>query len=241
MRPPDVESGMKALVEASPDTVMQIIAERQPILAKRIQDEPDPEKAKQLMLQAEDIWDDLIYMLKVTSSGKDAKKKLKNLIILYDQKRWNRRKGYNRFLLIKLLIATAIVFSWFFSIMSDDHRELESDEQHVALKGWELKGRMGTYGSGINFILIDAAREADRMVYDAAIKKICRPKTSCTIWFWSDETKMFIPRKLQGIWDMTGDQKAATTATYEIHPRTNYKKFRWNCEIVNDPNNCWRP
>ena len=241
MRHSEVESGMKALVEASPDTVMQSIDESQPLLAKRIQDEPDPEKAKQLMLEAEDIWDDLIYMLKETSSGKDAKKKLKKLIILYDQKRWMRRKGYNRYLLIKLLIATAIVFSWFFSIISDDNRELESDEQHVALKGWELKGRMCTYGSGINFILIDAARKADRMVYDAAIKKICRPKTSCTIWFWSDETKMFVPRKLQGIWDMTADQKDATTATYEIHPRTNYKKFRWNCGIVNDPNNCWRP
>lgn len=240
MRHPDIESGMKALVEASPDTVMQIIAEHQPVLAKRIQDETDPEKAKHLMLQAEDIWGDLLYMLAETS-GRDAKKKIKNLMILYDQKRWMRRKGYNRYLLIKLLIAAAFVFSWFFSIMSDDHRDLESDEQLVAQKGWELKGRMGTYGSGINFVLIDAAREADRMVYDAAIKKICRPKTSCTIWFWSDETKVFVPSKLQGIWDMTVDQKAATTATYEIPPRTNYKKFRWNCRIVNDPKKCRRP
>ena len=109
MRHPDVESGMKALVEASPDTVMQIIAERQPALAKRIQDEPDPEKAKQLMLQAEDIWDDLIYMLAVTS-GREAKKKVKNLMILYDQRRWNIRKGYNRYLLIKVLLVLVAVF-----------------------------------------------------------------------------------------------------------------------------------
>ena len=109
MRHPDVESGMKALVEASPDTVMQIIDESQPLLAKRIQDEPDPEKAKQLMLQAEDIWDDLIYMLAVTS-GREAKKKVKNLMILYDQRRWNIRKGYNRYLLIKVLLVLVAVF-----------------------------------------------------------------------------------------------------------------------------------
>ena len=239
MRHTDAESGMKALVEASPDTAMQIIAKRQPFLAKRIQDEPDPEKAKQLMLQAEDMWDALMEMLEETS-GKDAKK-VKKLMMLYDRKRWKRRRRNFIFTLTIVLFVPIAGMYWLFTGLFDLFPYEDPDEQTVVVKGWELKGLLrGTHGR-VYFVLIDAAKEADRMVYDAAIKKFCSSALACFIWFWSDETKMFVPSGSQDIWDMTDAQLSASTAVYQFIPHSNFKKWRWNCKVVNDPNNCWRP
>ena len=90
----DHKRRIRELVASDPDVMMEIIAETQPFLAQRIAVEPDHEKAKQLMLEANDPWHRLQELYNEASIRENEEKEnnISRLLRIYNPRGYEQQK-----------------------------------------------------------------------------------------------------------------------------------------------------
>lgn len=96
--------------------------------------------------------------------------------------------------------------------------------------GWTALGGQGM----MQFVLVAKAREADTVVYQRAIRALCKAGKHCYLLFWSDRRE--VPQRLP----MTDRQASTQVASYTKNPKTGFEEMLWNCRIKNDPRSCFR-
>ena len=99
-------------------------------------------------------------------------------------------------------------------------------------QGWRHVRTVGM----IDMVLIEQAHDRRQATYRDAVGKICSRKPDfCKVLFWSDPA--MVPRAMP----MTIAQARAMRADWIFNRRSGYRQMLWACDIVPDPDQCFKP
>ncbi len=96
-------------------------------------------------------------------------------------------------------------------------------------RDWELVRTQGM----MKLVHVAKTKEADRAVYQDAIRSLCRAGEYCFISFWS--TRALVPARLP----MSDAEAKAQVASYTRNPSTGLDEFLLTCRIEKDRNKCF--
>ena len=85
----------------------------------------------------------------------------------------------------------------------------------------------------MKLVYVAKTKEADRAVYQDAIRSLCRTGEYCYISFWS--TRALVPARIP----MSDAEARAQVASYTRNPTTGFNEFLLTCRIEKDPNKCF--
>lgn len=130
---------------------------------------------------------------------------------------------------LRLLIVAVLMCGW-----PDLTGERGSQLANPQKEGWKLVGgQQGVLGQE-QFVLVEGASRSNPKLYDDVIRRLCRKDEWCGLHFWSSSP--LIPNRLP----MSDLQAASEVANYTQYPDTGFTQFVWNCQVHNDPLNCFR-
>jgi hypothetical protein len=133
---------------------------------------------------------------------------------------------------LSLALAATLLCGW--ANLASGRRTQQAASGDLAhSKGWKLVGGQRGVEGQEQFVLVEAASESNRKLYDDVIARLCRKGEWCGLQFWSDSS--LIPNHLP----LSDDQAASEVANYTQNPDSGFAQFVWNCRVRNDPLNCF--
>ena len=85
-----------------------------------------------------------------------------------------------------------------------------------------------------HLVVVATPKEADRRVYQDAIRKLCPAGQQCFIFFWNSDGP--VPTHFP----FSKAENDAMVANYVVNPQKKYRQIIWNCRIDPDPNVCFK-
>jgi hypothetical protein len=111
------------------------------------------------------------------------------------------RRGNSRSVSV---LAVGILFAWNIGVAVD---------KPAPPRDWEVvRSVPDEFGGTMHFVLVSEATKRDREHYRRIGDALCKSRTQCSVYFWTDHTH--VP---QSAW-MSVSDLAVMTASYESHP-----------------------
>lgn len=106
---------------------------------------------------------------------------------------------------------------------------LVSTAVQAAEQTWAVAGRQGL----VQFVIVPLDKAKDRHAYDAQIKQLCAPETTCFLNFYTNSTNAALTMPLPDAIDHE------TTARYRRSMKNGVEKFQWSCRLKITQDDCF--